>query len=347
MKKIISLIGIVAIMLAMTFTAFAGSIDVDLVYEDEALVFIGTIDDYEITHEEEDYPSTEYTLTLTPNQKIKGDVVVDTPMSFEKVRTGSLKLKIDTNYLFGYVKEELYIWELESYNDLLDWEIDDYTAKSIILKDRHNNSISEGMQNFLNEGVFARAEIERQDIGNQISFAEFLYAKPMSGSNVKKVTLRYQDEVHEVDVEEFEKVAKEIMITNVKNKTLHDINAKPKQPEPYKTNLYIELLDENDQCVNYAAVSRHGEVDRYALMMSRLMEKDYEMKTDDLQKLYSLFPKDVQKNIVAPEGIPSSEEPMKLQDMEERNYTPWLYGGGIAVFVIAFIIGVMIKKRRG
>ena len=343
MKKIISLIGIVAIMLAMTFTAFAGSIDVDLVYEDEALVFIGTIDDYEITHEEEDYPSTEYTLTLTPNQKIKGDVVVDTPMSFEKVRTGSLKLKIDTNYLFGYVKEELYIWELESYNDLLDWEIDDYTAKSIILKDRHSNSISEGMQNFLNEGVFARAEIERQDIGNQISFAEFLYAKPMSGSNVKKVTLRYQDELHEVDVDEFENVAKEIMIVNVKDGVLYEDG----KEDAYKTVLYIELLDENEQLVSMAAVSRFGEVDRYGLMMSRLMGKDYEMKTEDLQKLYSLFPKDVQKNIVAPEGIPVSEEPLELPDMAEKNYTPWLYGGAATVFVIAFLIGVAIKKRRG
>lgn len=55
-------------------------------------------------------------------------------------------------------------------------------------------------------------EQERSTLGKQISFAEFLYPKPMADSNIKKVTLRYQDELHEVDVDEFKKIAKEIMI---------------------------------------------------------------------------------------------------------------------------------------
>ena len=116
----------------------------------------------------------------------------------------------------------------------------------------------------------------------------------------------------------------------------------------YKTVLYIELLDENEQLVSMAAVSRFGEVDRYGLMMSRLMNKDYEMKTEDLQKLYSLFPKDVQKNIVAPEGIKESEEPLELPDENVKNYKPWLYGGVavVLVLVIAFIIGFTVKKRK-
>ena len=193
------------------------------------------------------------------------------------------------------------------------------------------------------EGLYTRAEQERATIGQQISLAEFLNAKPISNATVKKVTLRYQDELHEVDVDEFEKLSKEIMIVNAKNVALYEDG----KDDAYKTVLYIELLDENEQLVSMAAVSRFGEVDRYGLMMSRLMNKDYEMKTEDLQKLYSLFPKDVQKNIVAPEGIPVSEEPLELPDMAEKNYTPWLYGGAATVFVIAFLIGVAIKKRRG
>ena len=133
------------------------------------------------------------------------------------------------------------------------------------------------------------------------------------------------------------------MIVNVKDGVLYEDG----KDDAYKTVLYIELLDENEQLVSMAAVSRFGEVDGYGLMMSRLMQKDYEMKKEDLQKLYSLLPKDVQKNIVAPEGIPSSEEPLELPDVEEKNYTPWLYGGAAAVFVIAFLIGIAIKKRRG
>ena len=76
------------------------------------------------------------------------------------------------------------------------------------------------------------------------------------------------------------------------------------------------------------------------------MQKDYEMKSEDLQKLYSLFPKSVQQNIVVPEGIPSSEEPLELPDTAQKNYTPWLYGGVATVFTIAFIIGFAFKKRK-
>ena len=43
MKKIISLIGIVAIMLLMTLTAFAGDVPEALGYEDDAQIFIGTL----------------------------------------------------------------------------------------------------------------------------------------------------------------------------------------------------------------------------------------------------------------------------------------------------------------
>ena len=199
------------------------------------------------------------------------------------------------------------------------------------------------IQDYLDEGLYARAEQERSTLGNTISFAEFLNTEPLSESKVKKVTLRYQDELHEVDVDKFEKIAKEIMIVNAKNVALYEDG----KDDAYKTVLYIELLDENEQLVSMAAVSRFGEVDRYGLMMSRLMNKDYEMKTEDLQKLYSLFPKSVHKNIVAPEGIPVSEEPLELPDVAEKNYTPWLYGGAATVFVIAFLIGVAIKKRRG
>ena len=132
------------------------------------------------------------------------------------------------------------------------------------------------------------------------------------------------------------------MIVNDKNSILYEEG----KDDAYKTVLYIELLDENEQPVSFAAVSRFGEVDRYGLMMSRLMNKDYEMKTEDLQKLYSLFPKDVQKNIVAPEGTKVSEETLELPDENVKNYKPWLYGGVVLVLVIAFIIGFTVKKRK-
>jgi len=333
MKKIISFIGIVSIVLSMTITAFAGSIPEDLLSEDNAKLYIGTIEDFT----DEETPSAPYvkvtSVSITPIEKFKGDVEIEKTIVYEKTDM-HLKLEKGKEYLIADIDE----------NNLYAYEIEYKTEKEIKLVDSRKYDMVQRLENYLNEGAYARAEQERSDIGNQISFAEFLFAKPLADSNVKKVTFRVQDELCEVSFDEFEKIAKEIMITNVKNKALHDEKAKPKQPDPYKTNLYIELLDENEQIVSYAAVSRHGEVDRYGLMMSRLMQKDYEMKKEDLQKLYSLLPEDVQKNIVVPEGY--YEEPLELPDATSKNYKPWLYGGVVAVFTIAFIIGFAIKKRK-
>ena len=327
MKKLISFIGIIAIMLSMTLTAFAGDIPEALGYEDEAQIYIGTLKDFKIDNSS----STKvHDVHVLPTRKIKGEVPLNELQTYELCYFGKVTPEKDTEYLFGWLADNsVWVYAIESYDE-----------KDIKLQ--ITDEFAERIQDSLDSGLYARLEHERATLGTQISFAEFLYPKPMINSNIKKVTLRYQDELHEVGVDEFEKIAKEIMITNVKDDALIESG----QEGSYKTVLYIELLDENEQLVSHGAVSRFGEVDKYALMMSRLMCKDYEMKTEDLQKLYSLFPKDVQKNIVAPEGIPSSEEPLKLPDTAQKNYTPWLYGGAVAVFVIAFIIGCAIRKRR-
>ncbi len=330
MKKIISLIGIIAIMLSMTLTAFAGSIPEDLLAEDNAKLYIGTIEDFT----DEETPSSPYvkvtSVSITPVEKFKGDVEIGKTLQYDKTNM-YLKLEKGKDYLIADINEHnLYAYEMKAKTD-----------KEIKLVDSENYDMVQRLENYINEGAYAMAEHERATLGTQISFAEFLYPKPMVTSNIKKVTLRYQDELHEVGVDEFEKIAKEIMITNVKDDALIESG----QEGSYKTVLYIELLDENEQLVSHGAVSRFGEVDKYGLMMSRLMAKDYEMKTEDLQKLYSLFPKDVQKNIVAPEE--RSKEPLELPDIAETNHTPWLYGGAAAIFAIAFMIGVAVKKKRG
>ena len=322
MKRIISLLGIIGIILSMTLTAFAGDVPEALSYEDDAKIFIGTLKDFKL---DSDKPKV-LDVQVLPTRKIKGDVEINELQTYNMCHFGKLVQK-EKEYLFGWLSDDS-VWA---------YEIISYDEKEI--KIETYDEFAKRIQDYLDEGLYARAEQERSTLGTQISLAGFLYAKPFSDSNVKKVTLRYQDELHEVDVDKFEKIAKEIMIVNVKNVALYEDG----KDDAYKTVLYIE----NEQLVSMAAVSRFGEVDRYGLMMSRLMNKDYEMKTEDLQKLYSLFPKDVQKNIVAPEGIPVSEEPLELPDMAEKNYSPWLYGGAATVFVIAFLIGVAIKKRRG
>ena len=325
MKKIISLLGIIAIILSMTLTAFAGDVPEALSYEDDAKIFIGTLKDFKL---DSDKPKV-LDIQLLPTRKIKGDVEINELQTYKMCHFGKLVQK-EKEYLFGWLSDDS-VWA---------YEIISYDEKEI--KIETYDEFAKRIQDYLDEGLYTRAEQERATIGQQISLAEFLNAKQISDATVKKVTLRYQDELHEVDVDEFEKLSKEIMIANAKNSILYEEG----KDDAYKTVLYIELLDEDEQLVSMAAVSRFGEVDRYGLMMSRLMEKDYEMKTEDLQKLYSLFPKEVQKNIVAPEGIKVSEEPLELPDENAKNYKPWLYGGVGAAFVIAFVIGLAFKKRK-
>ena len=104
------------------------------------------------------------------------------------------------------------------------------------------------------------------------------------------------------------------------------------------------MFDVNDQLVYYGAVSRFGEIDRYNLSMGRLMAKDYEMKTEDLSKLYSLLPADVQKEIKLPEGLPT-DTPLELPAIPKKSYTGWLVGGAIVVFAISFSVGYMVIRK--
>lgn len=333
MKKIVLIIATLIMVSVMSVTTFAGSIPEDLLNDDNAKLYIGTIEDFT----DEETPSAPYvkvtSVSITPIEKIKGNVEIGKTIVYEKTDM-HLILEKAKDYLIADIDE----------NNLYAYEIKSKTEKEIKLLNSDKYDMVQRLENYINEGAYAMAEQERADIGNQISFAEFLFEKALSDSNVKKVTFRIQDELCEITFDEFEKVAKEIIITNVKNKALHDEKAKPKQPDPYKTNLYIELLDGNEQIVSYAAVSRHGEVDRYALMMSRLMQKDYEMKKEDLQKLYSLLPEDVQKNMVVPEGY--SDEPLEIPAVTKKNYTVWVVGGTTGFFLIAFAVGFVIKKRK-
>ncbi len=329
MKKVISMLLSLFVMCVIPLIAFAGSIDVDLVYDDEALVFIGTVDEFAITYEENDYPYAEYSLSVTPNKKIKGDVIAGNAMDFENVGW-SKELQKGCNYLFGYMKDELYIWELESYNDLFDWELDDYTEESIILKERHNDTISGGMQHKLNDGSFIRAEEERQNLGKQISFAEFL-GEDLEAS--MKIVFSFKDEQFEVDKDKFIKLANEIHITNVKNETVYDTN--------YDKVLFIRGVNSDSTTKGraYVAITPYGEVDRNSPAMSRMLVVDYKMEPEDIKKLYKLFPYNLQDEI--PEVTVNNIH----EDGNLINTTTLVISVGALIFLVVIVV-LFIRKRR-
>lgn len=322
MKKLISLISIITIFLTMSVSVFAGSIPESLLGEDGAEVFIGRVEDVKFKEEID-------TVDVIPTVKIKGDVEIGVKETYTRYDS-VLMLEKGKEYLFGYIDE----------NNFYAYEIKSRDEKSIKLVDSDKYDMTKRLEDYLNEGAFAMAEQERSTIGNQISFAEFLYKKPsLSSSDVEKVSLRIQDNVCVIDKDKFFEVAEDIMVTNVKNDILYDTKQNPDSTDAYKTVLYVELLDANDKTVYYGAVSRYGEVDYYGLFMSRLMNKDYEMRPEDLSKLYSLLPAEAQKEIELPEDLPADAS-SELPAIPKKNYTGWVAGGVAVIFVIAFFCGL-------
>jgi len=336
MKKLICLLSILVFMLSLSISVFAGDVPESLLGEDGAKVFIGRVENVKLKGDITLSSQAEIdTIDVIPTVKIKGEVEIGKIETYKRYH-GNLILEKGKEYLFGYLDENnLSIYEIKSRDD-----------KNIKLVNSDKYDIVQRLEDYLNEGAFAMAEQERSTIGNQISFAEFLYKKPsLSSSGVEKIILRYQDELQEVDKDKFFEVAEDIMVTNVKNDILYETKQNPNSTDAYKTVLYIELLDANDQLVYYGAVSSFGEVDYYGLFMSRLMNKDYEMKTEDLSKLYSLLPNEVQKKIIAPEGLPT-DDPLEVPAIPKKNYTGWVVGGVAVIFIIAFAIGIVINKKK-
>ena len=335
MKKFFGVICIVLSVFLPT-SVLAGDVPEVLLNEDDAKVFIGTVEDCTLKGAVSFSSQAEIdTVEVIPTEKIKGEVEIGVKQTYTRCDS-VLSLKKGEEYLFGYIDENnFYIYEIESRDE-----------KTIKLVDSDKFDMTNRLETYLNDGGFAMAEQERSTLGKEISFAEFLYKKPsLSSSSVEKVTLRYQDELHEVDKDEFFELAESIMITNVKNDTLYETKPHSSITDAYKTVLYVELLDANGQSMYFGAVSRFGEVDRYGLFMSRLMTKDYQMKTEDLSKLYSLFPADVQKEIKAPEALPA-DEPLEVPVIPKKNYTGLVTGTVGVIFVIAFAVGYGIFRRK-
>ena len=231
MKKLICIISITAILFTMSVSVSAGDVPESLIYEDTAKVFLGTVENYTA----KDIPSAPYTeidsIEVVPTEKIKGDVEIGIKQTFTRCYS-TIEFKPDVEYLFGWFDDQnVYIYEIESRED-----------KQFKLVDSDKYDMTRRLEDYLNDGAFAMAEQERSTIGNQISFAEFLYKKPsLSSSGIEKVSLRIQDEVCVIDKDKFFEVAENIMITNVKNDTLYETKLNPNSTDAYKTVLYVEL----------------------------------------------------------------------------------------------------------
>lgn len=300
MKRSIKIICAFLLALCLCTAGLAGDIPEALLSTDEAMVFIGTVDEFTVENSEVK------TAKVTPSVKIKGEVEVGKSREYTHCDFGGVIPEKGKEYLFGYINEiNFYIYEIEQ-----------RSQEKIKLKNSDKFDMVERLEDYLNDGVFAMAEKERAGLGKSVSLKDFIQEETFSENPAVKAHLRKGDAVAEVSLQEFLDVAENIYITNIKNTSIQHT------AQEYESVIYIELRDAEDKTVSFAAVSDNGEVDRYAMFMSRLMCSDYSMGSDDVKKLNAM-----------------------LGAGGNSNKTPALLAVAIAVIAMAAAV-VVIKRKR-
>lgn len=301
MKRWIAGLGAAAWFLVTAIPAFAGDVPEMLLQQDDALVFVGTVESYTLSED-----GTVASSEVLPTLVLKGAAAEGTALSFPHCDFGSRIPAPDTEYLFGYIDA----------NNFYLYEIAERTDSFLRLADADRFDQTRRLQDYLNDGSFARAEEERASLGQQIRLAAFLEEAPLSDSPVETVVLTCGDRRRELDPGQFAAAVQDIVLTNVKNRDITDFDSL----------LFIEQFAADGRLVSYAAVTPLGEVDRYNLFMSRLMTADYTMAEEDLSALSALLPS-------AEQPAPSKMPP-----------AGWIFGGALLLFGVVLV--VFVRRRR-
>ena len=165
MKKVISILLLVAIMLSMSITAFAGSIPEDLLHSDDAQIFFAEVVYY---HPDKENPDIE----LSPVKVVKGDVKTGVKLTCYNPNTvGDFKVKEGNVYLFTYFDEN---------NPTDIFEVTSYDTSTLKLKNVEGD-MWKRFEKYLNEGRYLDAEQERLDNQNE--------GLPVEGENISLVEL--------------------------------------------------------------------------------------------------------------------------------------------------------------
>lgn len=316
MKKVISILSLVAIMLSMSITAFAGSIPEDLLHSDDAQIFFAEVVYY---HPDKENPDIE----LSPVKVVKGDVKTGVKLTCYNPNTvGDFKVKEGNVYLFTYFDEN---------NPTDIFEVTSYDTSTLKLKNVEGD-MWKRFEKYLNEGRYLDAEQERLDNQNEglpvegenISLVELIGVPKEKAEEIK---IHYQRAVYDIDVDKFYKAIDNIVLTDIEDVSLTQQNGDILSL-PYGMYITVNGFD------GYVFITDDCKVDKYGLHHSDIPNGEYTMKFIDKAKITALFEADAYK-------LPPLESP----------YARYIvYGvllGVVAIFIIAFAIGFAVKKKRG
>ena len=313
MKKVISILSLVAIVLSMSITALAGSIPEDLLM-DQSQIFFAEVVYY---HPDKEKPDIEF----SPVKKIKGDVKLGTKQIAYNFNTiGDFDIKEGNVYLFTYFDEN---------NPTDIFEVTSYDTSTLKLKNVEGD-MWKRFEQYLNEGRYLAAEHERIDRlnnelvvenGETITLSELLGGYDDSESDV---AFYYPDgidtKVNQVERKKFFKVADDIICTEIK------------PTEHHNPGLDFWIVTETDKIGAAVSISYDGKVTESHPAQSFVGQPKYKISSADLGKLQQFMTDKTEK-------LPPLESPYA------RYIVYCVLLGVVVVFIVAFAIGFVVRKE--
>ncbi len=307
MKKIISVISLFLVLLSLSATVFAGSVPEDILSSDDALVFFGEVVSY---NEGE-------TVDVKPVMKIKGSVELNAAVTYkEPTPCGDIDVKEESVYLFAFYDENnpTYIFETTSYD-----------VKTLKLSGTEHD-MWKRMEESLNNGEFTDAENARinkaneslKRTGDKLSIKELMNINPETTETVHLII--NGNKKYSVDKDAFFALAEEIVVSDIDNAQIDT-----------EDGLYILI---NNDYFTPLFISKGCKVEKHSPKFSRPPYADYIMNAEDLNKLYSLLPKDAE-NILPP-----------LETKTNIGLFVGIGAGALAVILIAVVFVILKKKKK-
>ena len=318
MKKIISLLSLIAIMLSMSITVLAGSIPEDLLHSDDAQIFFAEV-----------LSIYEHTVELSPVKKIKGNIKTGTKQHYQNPNiVGNFKVRLGNVYLFTCFDEN---------NPTDIFEVTSYDTSTLKLKNA-TGDMWERFEKYLNEGRYEVAEQERIDklnnkfatSGEQIRLSDYMGID----REFTHSTVSFYSGPNAVEVErkEFLKIADYIILEKIETQNV--------QIEDWH-GIYLSVAENQE----FAFISSDGKVSRKNPSLSLVLPAEYVIKASDIDKLYSLLPDEAKENL----------PPLKSLYANFINWFIWnptevrIIGALIFVVlisVVGFVIGYTITKKK-
>ncbi len=301
------------VFLLFSSTVIAGDYDTALLYDDNAQIFFGELVEF---NNEGDISYVE----VIPTEKIKGDVLLDSVCTYQNVSVmENIELINGNTYLFA---SQNYDGGTRRIHNIMVFETTSCDTRSLKIKGHGNwdGDPTTRIERMLNNGDYERAEKERIEKLRAQKPAASEGEKALSqlldlnDNNIKSVYIHYDNKSYSVEAEKLLSVS-DIILTPVINGEVMDMNG-----------IYI-MVDKTDSPMTYIYFDNDGNADICAPFMSRLPYGQYKIDKKDLKYLIS--------------NILSEDAEFKIS----ADTVSYVYGGIILFFIIAVLVGLLIKRR--